>query len=253
MNFKKITKAAFKIKNIALLAFVLIFSYLNFFLPFLLIGLAGYIYFVLQTLRNEEFQKEVYEEENIKRILRLNDECTKLHVEVRRKINRSVDARIRLIIAEKEDLMKEFSEDREDAIKQKIVEQALNLIKAYIKLITNFSIRGNEIIEIDVNKIKDRINANNRKLGFVKNPNAAVDLQKAIEMDQKMLERVDTEKSDLERVSAKLDYMESTIRMFKHRLLTSEYDDGSDIESIVNEAEALDNVLNDSRKNRLKI
>jgi hypothetical protein len=134
------------------------------------------------------------------------------------------------------------------------VEQALNLIKAYIKLMVNFSIRCSELIEVDVNKIKDRINSNNRKLGFLKNSNAAFDLQKAIEMDQKLLERIEGEKGEIERVSAKLDYMESTIRMFKHRVLTSDYDDGafSDIENIVNEAAALDTVLNDNRKNRLR-
>jgi capsule polysaccharide export protein KpsE/RkpR len=72
----------------------------------------------------------------------------------------------------------------------------------------NFSIRCSELIEVDVNKIKDRINSNNRKLGFLKNSNAAFDLQKAIEMDQKLLERIEGEKGEIERVSAKLDYME---------------------------------------------
>lgn len=254
MSFNRILKAAFKIKNAALLSFVLIFSYLVFYPPFLMIGLAGYIFFVIQTLRSDDFRKEVSTEETIERIRSLNAECTKLYLASRRRVIRSVDSRIRLMMAEKEDLMKEFAENTRDVIKQKIVEQALNLIKAYIKLMVNFTVRGNELIDIDVNKIKDRINANTRKMGFMRDPNAIADMQKAIDMDQKMLERIETEKYELERVSAKLDYMESTIRMFKHRLLTSESDDGafSEIESIVNEATALDNVLNENRKSRFR-
>jgi hypothetical protein len=255
MDFNRILKAAFKIKNAALLSFVLIFSYVYFYPPFLLIGLAGYVFFVIQTLRSDDFRKEVSTEETVDRIRSLNAECTKLYLESRRRVTRSVDSRIKQMMAEKEDLMREFSDNTEDVIKQKIIEQALSLIKAYIKLMVNFTVRGNELIDIDVNKIKDRINANNRKMGFMRDPNAIADMQRAIDMDQKMLDRIEAEKGELERVSAKLDYMESTIRMFKHRMLTSDEEDGafSEIEDIVNEATALDNVLNENRKSRLRI
>ncbi|NLD50923.1 MAG: hypothetical protein GX660_27590, partial [Clostridiaceae bacterium] len=63
MNLKKLLKAAFKMKNFVLLSFILIVFYVtNYNLPFILIGAAGYIYFVMQTLKDEGFHKELQEE-----------------------------------------------------------------------------------------------------------------------------------------------------------------------------------------------
>jgi predicted nucleic acid-binding Zn-ribbon protein len=227
MSFKGILKAAFNIGNIALLAFILIFSYLYFYLPFLLVGLAGYIYFVLQTLKNKDFQKEIYLEETIERIKKSSEDCSRLYAESRRRLRRPLDSRAKFIFADKEELMREFLKDRKNELKQKITEHALNLIKAYIKLTVNFSVRCGELVEADENKIRNRISDNNRKLGFVRDSNTAFDLNKAIEMDQKLLDSVKGESCELERILSKLDYMESAIRMLKRRMLTSDYDDGT--------------------------
>ena len=81
------------------------------------------------------------------------------------------------------------------------------------------------------------------------------DIRKIIEMDEKLINRLKDEKKDLERISAKLDYMESTVNMFKHQALSSVESEEmlEKLETAVNEAEALDNVLEDRRKNKLKL
>lgn len=254
MRFRWIIKAALGIGNIALLAFVLIFSYLCFFLPFLLIGLAGYVYFVLQTLGSADFQKEVSVKETLGEIKKAGEECSRLYKQSRRCLCRSLDLKVKLVLAEKEELLREFSKNRDDALKQKIAGHALNLTKAYIKLMVNFSVRCVELAEIDEDKIRDRINVNNCKLGFLKDPDTAFDLQKTIEMDRQLLGRVDEEKCELDKVSARLDYMESMIRMLKQRMMPGDCDevDFPGIYSIVNEVAAFDNAVAMHKSNRLK-
>ena len=60
---------------------------------------------------------------------------------------------------------------------------------------------------------------------------------------------------DLERISARLDYMESTVNMFKHQIMSSiESEDMLEqLETAVNEAEALDAVLDERRRSRLRL
>jgi hypothetical protein len=74
-------------------------------------------------------------------------------------------------------------------------------------------------------------------------------------MDEKMINRVKDEKKDLERISAKLEYIESTVNMFKHQILSSIESDEmlEKLEKAVNEATALDNVLEDRRRNKIKM
>ena len=83
----------------------------------------------------------------------------------------------------------------------------------------------------------------------------AEDIRKVIEMDTRLIERMKEEKKDLERISTRLDYMESTVNMFKHQIMSSLENEEmlEQLETAVNEAEALDAVLDERRRNRLRI
>jgi hypothetical protein len=74
-------------------------------------------------------------------------------------------------------------------------------------------------------------------------------------MDEKIIVRIKEEKLDLERISAKLNYMESMVNMFKQQILSSiESEDMLEkLETAVNEATALDNVLDERRKRKFSI
>jgi len=98
------------------------------------------------------------------------------------------------------------------------VEQALNLVIVYFKLMLNYSIRIKEVNSANVQKIVERINANKRKLQLLTNPKAVEDLERAVELDEKIIERINNEKIELETISSKLDYIESAILMFKHQI-----------------------------------
>jgi len=71
-------------------------------------------------------------------------------------------------------------------------------------------------------------------------------------MDEKLLQRLREERNQLEIVSVRLDQIESSIVGFKHRILSNEMSDPEtqEIENAINEANALDNALNEQRKFR---
>ena len=79
-------------------------------------------------------------------------------------------------------------------------------------------------------------------------------MQRAIELDERLVEKIGTERSSLETISSRIDYIESAIHTFRHQI-TSNNDPNSmlaDIDDLVNEAMALDKVLS-SRNERLKL
>lgn len=255
MGLKKILKAAFKIKNSLLLFAVLLVSYLTGYLPFTFIGLAGYVYFVLQTLKDEESENEYSESENIDGIRKLSLDCNDLYNRVRKTVDRQALIKIREILQEKDELMNLFYQDKEDFLKQKVVEQALNLVIAYIRLISDFNLRIRDFDAVDINKVKDRINNSERKLLALKDQEAISDLKSAIEMDRELIDKIGNERIQLQRISAKLDYIESAVRTLKHQIITSEDTDKTvaEIQNVINEAAALDNVLDQSRNERLRL
>jgi len=95
----------------------------------------------------------------------------------------------------------------------------------------------------------ERINANKRKLQLLTNPKAVEDLERAVELDEKIIERINNEKIELETISSKLDYIESAILMFKHQIISNASTEpiAEDIDNVINEAIALDNALTSHR------
>jgi hypothetical protein len=255
MNLKRIVKAAFKIRNIALLAAVLIITYFTGYLPFTLVGMAAYVYFVMQTLRSDAFNREYSQEEKLDGIQQLSRECRELYNRLYRRINKNLRQKLTGVLREKDQLMSFFEKNSEDPLKQKIIEQTLNLVIAHINLTYNYSVRLGELSTINLARLKERIDNNNRKLGFLKSYDAVLELTKTIEMDEKLVSRINEERNELEKISVRLDYIESTISRFKHQIISTDSSDPevADIESVINEAAALDNVLSTSRKGRIKV
>ena len=259
MRFKILMKAAFKTRNFAVLAAIVIASIFavsnvwSFLVPFILVGAAGYIYFVMQTLRSGEFKSELAQEEKLDGIQRLSWDCNELYRDVVRKLDRNLRSKAAGILKQKNELMQFFSKYSEDPLKQKIIEQALKLVAAYLNLLYTYSIRSRELSFESVNELVGRINYNNRKLGSLKSYEAVLELTKTVEMDEKLLKNMKEERDELEKTNVKLDYIESTISGFKHRILSPDTMDpaAEEIEDVINEAMALDTVLNERKRMRL--
>ena len=256
MKLKMLLKAAFRTGNFALLAGVFAVSVLtNFFVPFMLVGFAGYLYFVMQTLRSEKFIAEFNQAEKLDSLQRMSFDCNDLYKQLYRKFDKSMKTKVMGIMKQKYELIEYFNNCSKDPIRQTIVEQALKLVMAYLHLVDNYTIRSRELSSINMNDIAGRINYNNRKLGTLKSYAAVVQLTKTIELDEKLVQRMREEKEELERVSVRLDYIESTIGGFKHRIISADSMDpaSEEIENVINEATALDSVLNERSKNRMRL
>lgn len=260
MNFKILMKAAFKARNFMVLAAIIVVSLLfsasqvpQLLAPFALLGAAGYIYLVLQTLRSGDFKSELAQEKKLDVIQRLSWDCNELYRDVVRKLDRNLKSKAAGILKQKNELMLYFSKYSEDPLKQKIIEQALKLVMAYLNLLYSYSARGRELSRENVNELVGRINYNNRKLGSLKSYEAVLELTKTVEMDEKLLKNMKEERDELEKTNVKLDYIESTIGGFKHRILSPDTIDPAteEIEDVINEATALDTVLNERRRTRL--
>lgn len=271
MKSRLVLSAFFKFRNIGILLLLLCASYgllLNGTTPIFGVvtmpdiastiafpaSLAVYAVLVMQTLLSKQFHDGFNKKEKTRHINELNYQCSKLANDARRYTNTTYMQKLKKVIEDKNDIVDSYLRGERSYLKEKIAEQTLNLVVSYLKLLNNFCIRSRELSNVDVSTVAGRINTNNRKLSFAKDIHMADDIRRIIEMDEKLINRLKDEKKDLERISAKLDYMESTVNMFKHQIMSSvESEDMLEkLETAVNEAEALDTVLEDRRRRKVK-
>lgn len=186
---------------------------------------------------------------------RMSRECDEFYRKVSRKLDRAMKNRAIGILKQKSELMDFFKRCSEDPLKQRIVEQALRLVSAYINLVYGYSVRSTEVSDRSLKEIEARINYNNRRLGALKSYEAVLELEKTVELDEKLLASLKEERKELERTSARLDYIESTIRSFKHRIISTDSLDPEveEIENVINEATALDEVLSARKSDRMRL
>jgi len=261
MKLRLLIGALFKTRNIALL--IIIFSimysmeaispiYFSIFSKFL--GVALYFILVIQSLTSKKFHEDFNKKEKIRKVQNLNYNCYKLANEAKKYTNSTYLQKLRKVMFDKDEMVKSFLKGEKSLLKEKIVEQTLNLVIAYNKLLVNFCIRSRELKGIDIIEVANRININLRKQNFTKDESIAEDIKKVIEMDERMISRQKDEKIELERIAAKLNYMESTISMFKHQIFSKIESEEmiEKLETAVNEASALESVLEERRRNKTK-
>lgn len=218
-------------------------------------ALLVYMAFVLQTVSSRKFQDKFMHKMKVRQIQKLNYSCLRLANEAKRNLPQQYFQRLKKVMNDKNEIVDSFFKGERNYLKEKIVEQTLNLVLSYVKLLNNFCMRNKELAAVDVGEIANRINMNTRKLGFAKDPYSMDDIKRVIEMDEKIITRLKEEKKDLERITTKLDYMESTVNMFKHQIMSNiESEEMLDkLETAVNEAAALDSVLQERRRNRINM
>jgi hypothetical protein len=212
-----------------------------------------YLVSVFQSLGSKKFLQDFKRKQKIRQIQDLNYKCLKLSSTAQKYANNTYQQKLGRVIGDKDEIVNSFFRGERSYLKEKIVEQTLNLVVSYLKLLINFCIRNRELSSVNMDEITSRINLNTRKLGFAKDMGTLDDINRVIEMDEKLLNRIRDEKRDLERVAAKLDYMESTVNMFKHQIIASvESEEMLDkLETAINEAAALDNVLEERRRSKV--
>ncbi|HEX2947739.1 MAG TPA: hypothetical protein VHT96_17520 [Clostridia bacterium] len=256
-------RAAFKFKNIFMLAvgLILALSIASTYGVGWLAGLFGaagvvaYIIGILSTAKSSKFKSEVELSEKLNDIDKLSWECNSHYRKISGRLGKNLRIKAVRVLKQKEELMNYFKHYEEDPIKQKIIEQALKLVIAYLSLASNYADSMRELSQQNLNELHARINFNNRKLGTLKNYQAVLELTKTVEMDEKLMKTLQEDREELEMINVRLDQIESTIVGFKHRILSSELSDPEteEIENVINEATALDNALNEHSRLRQRI
>lgn len=258
MKFKLLIRSLTSYRNIGILVILMGFSfYLNNnhvdsgYITFLA-TFAIYAGFSLQSFTSKKFQDNFIHKTKEKHIKELNETCIKLADETKRYTNEAYYKKLCSIMKDKNEILRVYSKDAPNYLKERVTEQTLNLVITYIKLLRNFCKRSRELNQTNISPIMDRIGQNTRKLNFINDQKVYEDLKKTIEMDEKILSRIKEEKHELERIDTKLDYIKSTVSMFKHQIgLSMESQEMLEkIESVVNEATALENVLEERQKRR---
>lgn len=268
MRTRMLFSALFKVRNIGvLIAAFIVAAILNdgSALPAVLgqsttesLTLAGsfavYIAFVIQTLLSKKFHEEFNQKEKVRNIRELNRQANRLSSEARRHTNNAYARKLKKVMEDKNDIYNSYMAGEKGYLREKITEQTLNLVVSYLKLLNNFCMRNRELSSVDVSAVTARLNNNSRKLSFSKDIRMTEQVKKVIEMDERLITRLKDEKKELERIGVKLDYMESTVNVFKHQILSSVENEEmlEQLETVVNEAEALDTVLEERRKSKLR-
>jgi len=265
MKLELLSNALFNFRNIAILFFCLIIAYttgkgdaLQGFSAIrpLLYSAAGavYIFFVLQSVSSKSFIEKFNKKKKIEIIKDLNYRCKRLSSDAIKVTDSIYYQKLKKVMDDKSDIYDCFFRSEYSYLKEKILEQTLNLVISYINMLHNFCIRIRELASEDMSKIINRLNINTRKLNLTKDPMEIDNINNILDIDQKALIRFKEEKKELERIGTKLEYIEGTINSFKHTILSNiESEDMLEkLETTVNEASALNTVLEERRKNRLR-
>jgi len=260
MKFGIILSALFKLRNLAVLIISLGSAYLiSGALPGVKaivfpLSLSVYLAVVFQSLASKEFHEEVTKKQKIRELRNLNFSCWKLTHEAKRYTNQEYSQKMRKVIEDKNQVVGTFFRGEQDFLMEKVAEQTLKLVIYYLRLLINFSIRNKGVNNVDASVIANKMNLNIRKLNFTKDPFAVNEIKKVIEIDEKLINRLKEEKNDVERIKAKLDYMASTVNMFKHQALSSIESEEmlEKLETVVNESYALDNFLEGREKSKIR-
>ena len=127
-------------------------------------GLAVYIVFVIQSLLSKDFQNEFNQKEKFRKIRELNRLANRLSAEAKRNTNNTYLLKLKKVMEDKNDIFASYSSGEPSYLKEKIVEQTLNLVIAYLKLLNNFCIRSRELSSVDVGAISARRCSSSLKL-----------------------------------------------------------------------------------------
>jgi hypothetical protein len=209
------------------------------------------VFLTLKKLRDPEFIKKLELEENVYSIKRLDRECERLSESPKNSTNIEKRTIVREILKVKNEIMSSFLSDSSSSLKQRITKQAITLIVEYLHLIENYYLRFGNIDDKRFEQIQNRIDENKKKLNMPENEHNT-ELVDTIEMDERLLLNAKAEKEELDKINSKINYIESSIQLFNQQIKDDIHleESSENADSIINEAIALDNVIN--LKNREK-
>jgi len=211
------------------------------------LSLAVYGGFVIQSMLSPEFRETLEQREVINEIRKASEECHQAVRNLKRKLDPGAQQRLSNVLKESDEIVQSFLGGDKNFLKVRAVRQSLKLTLAYIRLADMFRVRASASSGDRISQLARRINANTSNLNNARDPGVSDELKRVIAADERMIESLKNERFELERIDARLQYMESSIGMLKYNIISNleSEDILRNLESDVHEADALNSVLNE--------
>jgi hypothetical protein len=216
------------------------------------LSLAVYAAFAAQSLLDQTFRTDLENKQLIAQIKRVSEECRRSARNLKRKLDTTAAQRLSVVIREMDEIVRSFLGGDKTPLKARVVNKSLTLATTYIKMTDMLRIRSRDSDGTRISFLAQRINTNTSNLNNIRDHGIAEEIRRVIETDEKMIEALKNERRELEKLDARLQYMESTIGMLKYNIISNleSEDTLNDLEDEVNEASALNSVLNDRYEER---
>ena len=211
------------------------------------LSLAVYAGFVAQSLLSREFKDNFNQKEKINEIKKESETCRQNARILKRKLEPKAQQRLDNMLRESEEIVQSFLSGNKNHLKERVVQQSLKLTSAYITLADMFRVRSSASNSERISQLARRINSNTNNLNSVRDDGIASELKRVIDADERMIESLKNERLELDRIDARLQYMESAIGMLKYNIISNleSEDTLNRLESDVREADVLNTVLNE--------
>ena len=177
------------------------------------VSLAIYGGFVAQSLLSRAFKEDYDNREMINDIKRTYEDCRQSSKVLKRKLEPTAQQRLDNMMRESEEILQSFLNGDKNYLKVRAVQQSQKLTSAYIKLADMFRVRALASSKDRISVLAKRINTNTSNLNNVRDSGIASELQRVIDADERMIESLKNEKLELDKIDARLQYMESSIGM----------------------------------------
>ena len=216
------------------------------------IGGALFVYaaFVAQTVFDSKF-RAAYDAKKTDAEIRAAQ--ISLHTQarnMRKHLDHIYDQRLATVIRETDEAIGSFLGGEKTVIKHKIAQKAADIAAMYIKLLDVYHKRARASHTDQISFLARRINTNTSNLNNVRDPANADEIRRVIEIDEKMITTLKGERSELDKIDARLQYMESTVSMLKYNAVSNLESDEllRSLEADVDEAEAINAVLTERQE-----
>ena len=206
-----------------------------------------YSAFVAQSLASPKFRSECEKKNLIKKIRKMSTECYQQARTIKRRLNITEQKRLGQVIADTEEVVNSFFSSDKSYIKVKVVEKTLSLTGMYTKMFSMYLARMKASDGGQISALAKRINTNTSNLNNIRDAGTREEVKRVIANDEKIIESLKNERTELDKLDARLQYLESTISMLKYNIISNleSEDILESLESEVNEADALNTVLSD--------
>ncbi|HEX9060928.1 MAG TPA: hypothetical protein VF941_12170, partial [Clostridia bacterium] len=185
------------------------------------IAAATYLFSVFLNLFSHSFHEEFSRNEKRRKVQIMDINFKNLVLQYSRYLAKDHRKRLSKVIDAKDKIVGSYLLHKASFLREKIADQSLNTAISYIKLLNVYSFKTAELKRTGLSEVADRLAMNKRKLDFSKDPQTCDDLKNLIELDEKLLSDFNKEKNELQRIDARLSYLEGIMDMLSYRFMSN--------------------------------